>query len=101
MSRGYGKWERAILEALERVPAFYLTDLLPDPHTRSQTVALNRAYRNLLGKGKIQACWWWLCGGNPPKGHTTIYRNGYPRPQREQIIRLKVASATVRYPCNT
>ena len=43
MSRGHGKWERAILAALDQAPAFYLTDLLPTPHTRSHVVALNRA----------------------------------------------------------
>ena len=32
MSKGHGKWERAILQALEQVPAFYLTDLLPEPY---------------------------------------------------------------------
>jgi hypothetical protein len=29
VSRGHGKWERAILAALEQAAAFYLTDLLP------------------------------------------------------------------------
>jgi hypothetical protein len=47
MSRGHGKWERAILAALDQAPAFYLTDLLPTPHTRSHVVALNRAPRDL------------------------------------------------------
>jgi hypothetical protein len=47
MSRGHGKWEHAILETLKEAAAFYLTDLLPIPHTRSNVVALNRAARNL------------------------------------------------------
>src|SRR5258707_15639593 len=54
MSRGHGKWERAILEALKGAAAFYLTDLLPIPHTRSHVVALNRAARNLHDAGKIE-----------------------------------------------
>jgi len=54
MSRGHGKWERAILAALEQAAAFYLTDLLPTPHTRSQVVALNRAARNLAATDKIR-----------------------------------------------
>jgi hypothetical protein len=29
-------------------------------------------------------------GNEAPKGHLTIYRNGYPQPTREQITRLKV-----------
>jgi hypothetical protein len=94
MSRGPGKWERAILEALERVPAFYLTDLLPDPHTRSQTVALNRAMRKLAGAYKIGVKYWWLTigggwSGYPRSGFVTIYRVGFPEPERENITRLK------------
>jgi hypothetical protein len=54
MSRGHGKWERAILEALERRATFYLTELLPTPHTRSQVSALNRAARKLANASKIE-----------------------------------------------
>jgi hypothetical protein len=92
MSRGPGKWERAILQALERVPAFYLTDLLPDPHTRSQTVALNRAMRKLADAYKIEIVRWrarFAREGERPKGFLTVYRIGYPAPEREQITRLK------------
>ena len=64
MSRGHGKWERAILETLERVPAFYLTDLLPDPHTRNHVVALNRAARKLADTGKIEVMRW-VCRHGP------------------------------------
>jgi len=70
MSRGPGKWERAILDALGQVPAFYLTDLLPTPHTRSQTVALNRAARNLADAGKVQMWKWaYYGGGNHERGY--------------------------------
>ena len=91
MSKGHGKWERAILEALTKVPAFYLTDLLPTPHTRSQTVALNRAARNLAAAGKIEVRHW-LCSftkaGDIAHGFLTVYRPGYPAPSREQVTRL-------------
>ena len=89
MSRGYGKWERAILAALDRAPAFYLTDLLPNPHTRSHVVALNRAARNLAGAGKVQAICWNSRSDRP--GYVTVYRVGYPLREREQITRLNVA----------
>ena len=100
MSKGHGKWERAILRALEQVPAFYLTDLLPEPHTRSQIVALNRAARNLCDTGKIELHGW-LCRvtGELPHGFLTVYRPGYPTPTRNQII--NVASGSSRYQCNT
>jgi hypothetical protein len=90
MSKGHGKWERAILRALEQVPAFYLTDLLPEPHTRSQIVALNRAARNLCDAGKIELIRW-LCraSGELPHGFVTVYRVGYPAPERSHITRLK------------
>jgi hypothetical protein len=90
MSKGPGKWERAILRALEQVPAFYLTDLLPDPHTRSQIVALNRAARNLCDAGKIESLTWLVrvCD-EPSHGFVTVYRVGHPQPERRHITRLK------------
>jgi hypothetical protein len=96
MSKGYGKWERAILEALKCVPAFYLADLLPDPHTRSQTVALNRAARNLFDAGKIETTHE-VCGS--PR--LSVHRPGDRAPSRDQIERLNAASVPKRNPCNT
>src|SRR4051794_5260072 len=93
MSRGHGKWERAILEALKGAAAFYLTDLLPIPHTRSHVVALNRAARNLHDAGKIEIATWqaksWAASGVRAHGFVSIYRPGYPAPTRKQITRLK------------
>jgi hypothetical protein len=91
MSKGHGKWERAILDALTKVPTFYLTDLLPVPHTRAHVVALNRAARNLDDAGKINICTWmarWNREGEARHGFLTIYRLGYPKPQRHHISRL-------------
>ena len=89
MSRGYGKWERAILAALDRAPAFYLTDLLPSPHTRAHVVALNRAARCLITAGKIQVMYWCTRGG-AGLGYVTVYRLSYPQPtDRKQVTRLK------------
>jgi hypothetical protein len=92
MSRGHGKWERAILAALDRVQAFYLTDLLPTPHTRSHVVALNRAARNLVGVGKIEK-WTWMSKRSTDHGFVSVHRVGYPVREREQITRLNVASS--------
>jgi hypothetical protein len=91
MSRGHGKWERAILAALEQVAAFYLTDLLPTPHTRSQVVAVNRATRNLAAANKIATCAW-MFGAQ----RHAVYRFGYPPPERHQIISLKSCTITPR-----
>jgi hypothetical protein len=92
MSKGHGKWERAILEALEEVTAFYLTDLLPISHTRANVVALNRAARNLTSMGKINVSSWKVRCTSPdeePHGYLTVFRSGYPNPRRHQITRLK------------
>lgn len=43
MSKGPGKWQRAILAELEKREAFYLSELLPGQHTRANYVALLRA----------------------------------------------------------
>jgi hypothetical protein len=100
MSRGPGKWERAILQSLEHTAAFYLTDLLPTDHSRAQLVALNRAARNLEDKGRIATCAW-MCRAASGVGFKTIYRPGYPRPARDHITRLNVAHISTGDDCNT
>src|SRR5262245_41167142 len=61
MSRGHGKWERAILRLLEERLAFYLLELFPwgldqsVKHWRNpQVVALRRAAHNLKRQGKVR-----------------------------------------------
>ena len=60
MSRGHGKWERAILEALEQGEAFYLLDLLAahvpdwDQARSTRLVALRRAVRSLEAARKVR-----------------------------------------------
>jgi hypothetical protein len=85
MSKGHSKWERLILGTLQKTAAFYLTDLLPVPHTRSHVVALNRAARNLLNAGKIATAYW-QCRATGNHGFITIYRVGYPMPTRDQPV---------------
>lgn len=53
MSRGPGKWQRTALEALERVQAIYVQELLPAEHSRSDYVAMLRAIRSLERAGRI------------------------------------------------
>ena len=55
MSRGPGKWQRAVMAALEQVPAFYPMDLLPAEHSRSDVVALNRPVRSLGKAGRTDS----------------------------------------------
>jgi hypothetical protein len=98
MSRGPGLWQRQILSALERYPAFYLMDLLPEEHTRSQVVALNRAARQLASAYKIGMIRW--MGKVGYSGFITVVRPGYPSPNRKDVPRINVASVTREHPCN-
>jgi len=43
MSRGPGKWQRLILEALDKEGWCIVYDLLPEDSRRSERTALNRA----------------------------------------------------------
>src|SRR5262249_9223303 len=61
MSRGHGKWERAILRLLEERLAFYLLELFPWGLDQSvkhcenpQVVALRRAAHTLKRQGKVR-----------------------------------------------
>jgi len=62
--------------------------LLPDPHTRSHAVALNRAARCLIAAGKVQAMYWSTRGG-AGLGYVTVYRSDHPLTDRDQVVRLK------------
>jgi hypothetical protein len=56
LSRGHGRWQRAILDALDKHPAFHLPDLLPRRYSRAQYVALHRAAYTLHEQGKAEIC---------------------------------------------
>jgi len=99
VSRGPGRWQREILGALEKHPAFYLADLLPQPHTRSQVVALNRAARQLATLYKIGICRWMCRFGH--SGFITVVRPGYPAPDRKDVFEISVASGYGESRCNT
>lgn len=53
VSRGPGKWQRAILDALTEHDYFYLIDLLPVEYDRNEYKALYRAAYQLYRAGKI------------------------------------------------
>ena len=63
MSRGPGKWQRLIMSALNKFPAFNLRDLLPEQATAAQISALCRACRQLEVAGQINVIKWWSPGG--------------------------------------
>ena len=99
MSRGAGRWQRGILSALEKHPAVYLMDLLPQPRTRSQVVALNRAARQLASAYKVEIHRW--MGRVGFSGFITVARPGYPVRGRQDVPRISVASVPHENPCNT
>jgi hypothetical protein len=53
MSRGPGRWQRAILDELHRREVFYLREVLPAPSTRSEQLAVIRAAHRLASRGLI------------------------------------------------
>lgn len=61
MSRGPGRWQRLVIEGLERRPAYYVVSLLPEKFTRAQYSALLRAVASLEERGRIEVdryhCW--------------------------------------------
>lgn len=54
MSRGPGKWQRMILEALEDRDFVIVCDLLPKDAKRAEQSALNRATHKLADAGKVE-----------------------------------------------
>lgn len=53
MSRGPGRWQRYILDAVEKHGAVWLHDLLPPLTPRARYVALNRAALLLFDAGRV------------------------------------------------
>jgi hypothetical protein len=54
MGRGPGKWQRIILDRLERGEPFYLLEVLDYGYTKAEYNALNRAARELEKRGEIR-----------------------------------------------
>jgi hypothetical protein len=53
MSRGPGRWQRAILDELQRREVFYVRELLPATPTRSEQLAVIRAAHRLAHRGLL------------------------------------------------
>jgi len=98
MSRGLGKWQRAIIETLKSKKAFYVKDLLPLQHTRSEYVALLRAVTSLEIKRAINVNRY-MCWGDGD-GKVVINRPGISTPRRE-VERLNVDKVPSSYFVNT
>jgi hypothetical protein len=80
-------WERGILALLERHPAVFLNDLLPEERTRAQYQALVRAAVKLEDEGKIDSFSYMFKMFKP--GHKVLLRRGYQfNREDEQIHRL-------------
>jgi hypothetical protein len=86
MSRGFGKLQRVIMQALEQHVAFFARDLLPLEPTRAQQQALQRAICTLHDNGKIAIGRWY--GRHPSGGHVVIYRYGTLAPPPSAIVRI-------------
>jgi len=53
MSKGPGKWQRTILDALETQESVFLRDLLPGNYSSADYSAIHRAANKLLEDGKV------------------------------------------------
>jgi hypothetical protein len=53
MSRGPGRWQRAILDALQAQDYISLWYILPRGHTRGQRFACRRAAQRLAQQGRV------------------------------------------------
>src|SRR5262245_18354959 len=92
--------ERGILAILDRHPAVFLNDLLPEGRTRAQYQALCLAAARLEADGKIETFSYWARFGKPgfklltrlgaqPSGTRRIDPDKIPRLQTEEQICLK------------
>jgi hypothetical protein len=84
MSRGFGKWQRAILAALAEREAFYLVDILPHRHSKSQYNAVSRAAIHLRDAGMIDMHYWAYSHPN-----VVVSRLGMARPDRPALDRAR------------
>jgi hypothetical protein len=88
--RHNGAWERGILALLERHPAVFLNDLLPEERTRAQYQALVLTAVKLEDEGKIGSWSYMFRFGKP--GYKVLLRRGYQlkndQLDAEQIHRL-------------
>jgi hypothetical protein len=99
-SRDNGAWERGILALLERHPALFLNDLLPEERTRAQYQALSLAAVKLEAEDKITSVFFWARWGQP--GKKVLLRRGYqikkrllaPRSSRSRMRARSSASIT-------
>lgn len=72
MSRGPGRWQRAILTAVETITpeqvvglTYIVRDEVGETPTRAEMVAARRAVKRLVEDGHIRAGWFW---GSDPNG---------------------------------
>jgi protein-arginine kinase activator protein McsA len=81
------KLERKILALLNRHPAVFLNDILPEQRPRAQYQALSLAAGRLEAAGKIES-WSYLTRFGKP-GHKVLLRPGHEVKHPEKIPRLK------------
>jgi hypothetical protein len=96
-----GRWQRAILAELQSRPVFYVTELLPESHTRAEYVAVLRAVRLLEMRGSIavDTYQFWAC----QRGRIVVHRLGhdYDRGDIDQTVWSKRQTENVDKVQNT
>jgi len=84
MSKGPGKWGRAILAELTLQESFWLRTLLPENCTKAGYDALLRAAMKLEADGLVNIDRWPF-GQNTGEGRTAVRRIGTIRPERLSV----------------
>lgn len=92
MSRGPGKWQRLILEALDKEGWCIVYDLLPEDSRRSERTALNRAAHLLEKRGLID-----IWARIRPQAKPVEHRGGTKHPLRTVLVAVRPGFVPPRY----
>jgi hypothetical protein len=98
MSRGPGKWQRAILQRLDTCGWMLLHDVLAVDHTRSQVRACRRALNGLVAQGRVRTArlrrHGWTHAERRVLGETVVLRPGV------QVDHAHIYETRIRPPIN-
>ena len=100
MSRGPGRWQRAILDELQRRERFFVRELLGYTYTRSDRLAVARAAHRLAAQGKLTlethrygwACRSWQMGVAVGRPGVDLSWWAFRYPETTKILRERAAA---------
>jgi hypothetical protein len=97
MSRGPGRLQRYILDAVEKHGAIWRHDLLPKGASRAQYTALHRAVWCLIDAGRVDATWRRYIGRRyEPYDRPVLTLSGKKAPTSKQMEHVDARSRRYR-----